>query len=164
MSVEILTTYYTENYKDLSNMLRRRKLAHSGDEEDILQSAYTKALQFIDSFNPNKKIDVWFFTILNNCYRDYYRQESLSGAAYEELVEEEHPIVDQSLLVDQEAIRKVGAYIYSKYEPMRTILHLYFIKQYAPRDIVYLVDKWNYNSIRALVSTCNKELKEILKY
>lgn len=162
MSTEILTDYYSHNYNDLCNLVRRRKLAHSGDEEDVVQSAFTKALQFIKSFDKSKEIDKWFITILNNCYRDYYKTESLSGCSYEELDEEDFPVEDQSLLNDDAAIKKIKQYIDSKYEPMRTILNLYFIGGYVPRDIVYLVDRWNYNSIRALVSSANKDLKNIL--
>jgi DNA-directed RNA polymerase specialized sigma24 family protein len=122
-----------------------------------------KALQFIASFNEEKQIDKWFLTILNNCYKDYYRSESLKGAAYEEFNEEDFPVEDRSLLVDDEALRKLNLFIQSKAEPMRTILNLYYLRGYAPRDIVYLVNKWNYNSIRALVSSAGKEFKDILR-
>lgn len=161
--IKILNDYYDDHYADLCHLLRRRKLFHEGDQEDVVQEAFSRALQFIESYDPEKRIESWFLTILNNCYNDYYNAEQMRGASNEQFDENDFPTLDTRILQDNIAIEKVTQMISEKNEPMRTILNLYYIRNYPPKDIKKIIDGWAYNSIRTLIHNFGGEIKEKLK-
>lgn len=160
--LKALNDYYDDNYADLCKLINRRKLFHSGDYEDVVQEAFSRALQFIHTYDEKRSIENWFLSILNNCYSDYYRTEQLKGAGSEVFDEEEFPVLGEHILSDDTAIFKVTNLIKHQPEPMRTILDLYYLKNYPPKDISKIINGWKYNSIRTLIHDFGKVIQNNL--
>jgi len=107
--------------------------------EDVVQEAFCRALKYKDAFNPeHKELGAWFNTILNNCLKDFKREER-NGKPMQEYKEEE--IVGHSQPTDnQNLIDKLEEEIGAKEGKTRDVLFLYFIRQYRPKDIRHIID------------------------
>ena len=63
-------------------------VADQGAAEDILQSAYVKAMESADNLRSSESIVAWFYRILRNSVIDYYRRNAARNTAYERLASE----------------------------------------------------------------------------
>jgi RNA polymerase sigma-70 factor (ECF subfamily) len=67
---EIYREYYQDVYLYIRSITRDENIA-----EEITQEAFFKALKSIESFNGNKDIRAWLFTIARNTYFSYYKKK-----------------------------------------------------------------------------------------
>jgi RNA polymerase sigma factor (sigma-70 family) len=92
----ILKEYYALEYDNLAKKIGRR-VFDAQDIDDVLQEAFTKALEYLDSFKGDRPFPNWFGVILQNTVKDY-RTEFLNNKAglshndAEELDEDNFPI------------------------------------------------------------------------
>jgi len=155
--------HYVENFDKL---VKRFSYRAGGipNAEDVVQEAFTLALKYKDSFNPDSKhrgVDKaefggWFNGILNNALRLYKRKEQLLGMSveYQEDMDEAAPLMEwEGDLID--AVKKDIA---RKPPQIRQALWLYLFKQYKPREICQVVDMSN-----AYVRTSVKEFKQEMR-
>lgn len=61
----------------------QRRVQDSVIAEDILQSAYVRAISSADQLRENESSVAWFYRILRNAIIDHYRRRSSEGAALE---------------------------------------------------------------------------------
>lgn len=61
----------------------RNRVQDEGIAEDILQTAYLRALQHGSELRENESAVAWFYRILRNAVIDYYRRRTTEGAALE---------------------------------------------------------------------------------
>jgi RNA polymerase sigma factor (sigma-70 family) len=61
----------------------QRRVSDSGLAEDILQTAYLRAFQHQDDFNPSESVVAWFYRLLRNAVIDSYRRHASRERALE---------------------------------------------------------------------------------
>jgi RNA polymerase sigma factor (sigma-70 family) len=76
----------------------RRRVPDAGLAEDILQTAYLRAIEHRDDFKPSESAVAWFYRLLRNAVIDSYRRQSSKDKALEgwarELEGSSHPSPD----------------------------------------------------------------------
>lgn len=125
--------------------------------EDVVQEAYTRAIQYHTAYDPEQSFDKWFGGILLNCMREFKKDERDKGVVNIDEIEE-HPAVFQDPFFAS-IKNEVEARIRAKPAPLSYILRLHFIEQYSPADIEKLVDK-TANAIRQDIHRFRNELRE----
>ena len=107
--------------------------------EDILQEAFTRALKYKTSFNPNtQELGAWFNTILNNALKTFKRDEKSMGT-YVELDEEIGEGYEMSQ-TSGDMFKRIENEVECYKGDTKQALFLYFLKGYSPRDIKAVVD------------------------
>lgn len=81
--VESLAAHHDKFLQFLSG-----RVADRAAGEDILQSAYVKAIQSADNLRSSESIVAWFYRILRNSVIDFYRRNAARSAALEGLAAE----------------------------------------------------------------------------
>jgi len=61
----------------------QRRVSDSGLAEDILQTAYLRAFEQRDDFQPNESAAAWFYRLLRNAVIDSYRRRTAKDRALE---------------------------------------------------------------------------------
>jgi RNA polymerase sigma factor (sigma-70 family) len=61
----------------------QRRVSDSGLAEDILQTAYLRAFEHRDEFQPSESIVAWFYRLLRNAVIDSYRRHAAREKALE---------------------------------------------------------------------------------
>jgi RNA polymerase sigma factor (sigma-70 family) len=76
----------------------RRRVSDAGLAEDIVQTAYLRALEHRDDFKPSESAVAWFYRLLRNAVIDSYRRRASKDKALEawtrELETSTHPSPD----------------------------------------------------------------------
>mgnify|MGYP000976745601 CR=1 FL=1 len=124
----LIEQHYRDNYKRLVNGLSSKSNGRQLAEE-IVQEAYTRALQYWSSYDPTAPFDNWFQTIISNCFSDTLREETMHGST----VETVEPLMDTPLT--KAVIRNVEQLVDDSPEPFRTVYRLFFFKGYTPKEI-----------------------------
>jgi RNA polymerase sigma-70 factor (ECF subfamily) len=60
-----------------------RRVGDTAVAEDILQSAYMRALRHEDEFGNDESVVAWFYRVLRNAVIDHYRRRGAEGKALE---------------------------------------------------------------------------------
>lgn len=155
----IITNYYKNNYGSCVKSVYRR-VGSTPNAEDVVQDAFTKALQYWGSYNQKEPFEGWFITILNNCCRDYVQKERLGGAiddiSIDELTEE---LTDES---PKDYPSKLVRRVINESKPRsRDILTAYFFKDMPPADISNLYGVAN-KTIRMCIYRFKSRIKRML--
>lgn len=77
----------TEDHEKFLRFLSSR-VADPAAAEDILQSAYIKAMENVGDLRASENVIAWFYRILRNSLIDYYRRNATRSAAFERLAAE----------------------------------------------------------------------------
>jgi len=80
-----------------------RRLGSRVDAEDLLQTAYVRALAQADSLRGEEKVVAWFYQILRNLLIDHYRHR----AAVDRFQERLAPETEAAPEMDEELFREV---------------------------------------------------------
>lgn len=95
ISLESLAGDHERFLRFLSSRVSDRAAA-----EDILQSAYVKAIESAEDLRSSESIVAWFYRILRNGVIDYYRRNATRKAAFDRLLGE-LPISYEAELMNQ---------------------------------------------------------------
>ncbi len=66
----------------------RRRVDSQATAEDILQSAYIRAMEQCATLHKNESAAAWFYRILRNAVIDYYRHRAVEDRSLEQLARE----------------------------------------------------------------------------
>jgi RNA polymerase sigma factor (sigma-70 family) len=149
--------FYKKNYRQLVNRISGR-VGGRINGEDVVQEAFTNALQYKDSYQEGRSIEKWFNTILYNAAHDFQARER--GHYHSELHEDQiacddNPYFKKMLNEIEELIDE------QKGKPdKREVLRLYYLKQYAPADINKVVS-FTPSNIRVTIHRFKQKLEEI---
>jgi RNA polymerase sigma factor (sigma-70 family) len=147
VSTQKLLEHYNKHHKKLVKKMSFRA-GTQWAAEDIVQQAYTYALQYIDSFNQEKgsqplvAFNNWFTTILNNSLYEHQNKEKgmvVPAPVNEELVE-----LPSSLIED------VKRMIKRETKEHQEILRLHFLLDYSPIDISKVTNNTYANSFKVI--------------
>lgn len=156
---KVIEDYYKSKRDELINRVNRR-VGSRELAEDIVQEAFTRALKYYDGFNPNlHEFGAWFSGILDNTTKSLINAERIRGMSVDVEVEEYEGVSSDPYLVA--LLNEIKVMIGEEEDSKKYILHLYFIQQYKPSDIVKLVPE-SYDVIKHLIQWFKKEVR--LKY
>lgn len=145
--ITTLTEYYCDQY---ASLLKRFKYRAGGEQnaEDVIQEAFTRALTYIDSFDPsNKELPAWFNTIINNTLKDHKRQERYQGM----VAEPDRVMEDLEMTAhDENTLDAILSDVNEMDEPSRSILAYFVFYGYQAKEVVQLLDV-NLHTVRKCI-------------
>lgn len=129
----LIAKHFEEQYDTLVKKISGRA-GGAYNADDVVSEAFTEALRYSNSFNPDlAKFETWFNTILNNCLKRFKKEERMSGT-YVEL--EEHHLFSEE---DEQYIQALADRLTEEIEAIRgevgQVLNMYFLLGYTRRDI-----------------------------
>lgn len=147
MIKDIIQTHYEANHE---NLVKKYSRWCGGKEnaEDVVQTAYLRAIQYGDTYNQSLSFDRWFKRILTNSVRDF---KSMERGTFVEVDENEIDAVPDLHFMRSlwrqviEEINKI------ENEEHKEILSLYFIHGYPPRMIIRIVEM-RYKGVNAVIN------------
>lgn len=129
----VIEGFYKANYTKLVKKVSGRA-GTPENAEDIVQNAFVKGLQYWDSYNPQVKgLDEWFGCILNNCLKDFMRDERNYGMAME-FDEEEIAGIEMASISDN-LKEKITKEIGLSSVKNKAILLLYFTQGHKVNEV-----------------------------
>lgn len=156
-----LETFYAENF----GQLVKRTASRCGspfDAEDIVQTAFEKALKYGATYTEGTHLDRWFSVILNNTLRDHQSAIRLGPVTkpLEEHLDDIEPIIPNDILpVVREDIWRMAK---QEGEPNATVLRLHLGFGFTCGEINDLVEGLTYRKINGII--WNFQQKVIKRY
>lgn len=156
---ELIEKYYADNYRKLVKAYTRR-CGTVDIAEEVIQEAFTLALEYADSYNAAyASFPTWFSRITNNAFLKAMKTERMSGVSDEldeELLEPQvHDLFTEQLAtVLEEEMKKKPKHI-------AEVLYLYYVKGYPIRNVVAVTDVKSRN-VEAIVRRFREEM--VAKY
>lgn len=81
-----------------------RRLGSRADAEDLLQTAYLRALSAVETLRDEEKVVPWFYQLLRNLLVDHYRRRGATARLEKHLA---HEIETTAVIDDEELFREV---------------------------------------------------------
>lgn len=131
---------------------------NTANSEDIVQEAYTRALQYWKSYKSDyQSFDSWINTIMKNVLikfktRDAQREENDASFIA--------PPSLRNSAVNRETLAEIAEMIDAKPPNVANILGLYMFEQYEPKEIEEIVPERGSN-IRVIIHRFKKELEDV---
>lgn len=133
--VLILTDFYQKNRDKLVTKLSRRA-GGVPNAEDVVQEAFTRALQYINSYRDGQKFENWFNSILNNALRNFKQEERNQGR-----VKDTDRIVElEEAAYNQQIVSRVLADIDALKEPAREVIRRFVVLGYTSKELAQSMD------------------------
>lgn len=150
----IIEEHYRSNFKDLVKRLSSPG-GSSHNAEDIIQEAYTRALQYWNSYNIEQDFKKWFHRILMNCLKDKLKEERSQGSATEkDFVDDGEHAINKIML--NEIMKEVDKLEDTK----KFIIKLFFLEQFKTKEIADLVLD-SHENIRLTIHNFRKKMRFI---
>lgn len=131
---------YQLYFKDVFFFLRSMSASEEIAEE-ITQETFTKALKAIDSFDGNKDIRAWLFTIARNTYYTYCKRKKI--CVEDDL--ENRVSIEQSTfadkIIDEETAFLVHRFLHKMDEPYKEVFTLRVFGELSFEKIALLFGK-----------------------
>ena len=159
MNVPAIEKHYILN-KD--RLIKRTSFRIGGNfhgAEDIVQTAYERAIRYINSFDGDV-FDKWFNTILNNSLREYQNIER--GYVQPDENSEEFTDAEGCPHYPQHVMREVYELINTKSEAQIEVLNLFFKQEYSAIDISR-ISSIPYGTAHQIIQRFRNELKELYR-
>lgn len=158
MSLVRIEQYYREEYSRLVKIVGRRY--GLGDHaQDVIQTAFERALRYHQQLDPEREIGPWMNTIIFNCVSDHFRSER--GIVFEELDELNHMAgwgeVEANHLYD--TVKTLISKENPDYQP---ILELHFLQGYSSVEI-YQFNSFSYPNTRKIIQRFRDKARKELK-
>lgn len=156
----LVEDYYRNNYDRLVKTVVRRLDNNYDIAEEAVQEAFTKALTFLDAFNPSRhEFGAWFNTILNNCVRDAHQSERNRGMSLDEVgcnIPDKSEDRCQVLNVTKaEILEKIGT---MNEGAAKKVVTLHYIKGQQPRHICQILDLPSNGYVRFIIATWRSQM------
>lgn len=152
---EVIENYYRENYQILVKRFTR-PAGTVWNAEDVIQTAFERALKYQHTFNQDMVFSTWFTALIRNALIDKLNEDR--GIIYEDLDEfdwEAPPTIDydQTMSMIEKMIEKENP----DHQP---ILELHFLKGYSAKDI-YHFNKMSFPNTRKIIQRFRDKVKKI---
>lgn len=154
-----LGEFYLKNYRMFCKRVSNR--AGGGyNAEDVVQEAFSRALLYWSSFNPEyKALGAWFNTILNNTLKDFTQAERMIGMSME-FDEELHEGIGMSQ-TSAHTMKRIKHMINGKRDGTKECLTLYFLNGYTCKEVCHVTDM-KPKAVSMAVLRFKQEVKEKL--
>lgn len=154
---DILEHHYKAHRRRLVKIVMRRVGRCPYLAEEAVQEAYTRALKYIHCYDPEKTLDNWFHTILNNAVRDLMKVERQRGLGLDNADEVADPIDTDTRVYARSIIDSI---FLVKNNLHKEVLELYIIKGLGYKDIVQVTEAHSEAMVRKVVSRFKESLKD----
>lgn len=125
---------FREHWDEFIKKINRR-CVNTADAEDVVAEAFKRAIQYRDSYNPEKQaMHVWIFTIVLNAYHDYISDLFRKGVsvpatdAYIESYERDF----EGIATLEQILKEIGKLSDG---PTKDCLSMYFVLGMTPKEI-----------------------------
>ena len=155
MHIPMIEEHYRKNRQKLvKRMFFRTK--DNAAAEDIVQSAYEKAIRFIITWR-GEHFDRWLAVILNNSLREYQNNEK----GYSHREEDEETSLDVPHYPSR-VMAEINRMIDERSVDHQEVLKMYFQQEYTATDISHITEH-SYAKVHQIILRFRNELKEIYK-
>lgn len=150
-----------QRYAKAMYQIAVRITGDTGDAEDVMQEAFIKAFDKLDTFKAAAGFGAWLKRIVINEALSYLRkQRKFEEIENQNFVIEPEPIIelnDNNIKIDalMEAINRLK-------DNYRVAINLYFIEGYDYEEMTQILNM-SYANARTLVSRAKRKLKQILE-
>ena len=154
----MIEQFFRDNYQVLVKRIQARRMQES-DAEDVVQEAFTRALKYRDSFNPDfHEIGAWFNTILNNAFKDY-RHANFTGDY--SFCEDEHDELDlaEQGWVDANMLKKIREEVSKLPKGQASIVHLVLLSGYKYKEAAQILDQ-KFETVKKTVYRFKKDMRD----
>lgn len=153
--MEQLLELYKNDRKRYINIMSHILRGDRAGAEDVVQEAFTRAVRFIDNYNPKKgKMSTWFMTILFNALRDVQKEmrgqvqyQNCDNLSMEDVFGEDEIVFSKEFKILLR--KKIES---QKNEQHQQILMLFFISGYTSTEISQLMEKVSPSNVTTVVS------------
>ena len=162
--MELIEQHYKDHYSKLVGWLRHGGLSVH-DAEDIVQEAYTRAVEYFHAYDPTSDFGGWFTGILRACRKTHVMKEMLHGAVFEECILPDEKFQlntedPEQFLSAKEQLCDIAMLINNtKMGRQRDILECFFLGELTYNEI-YLLVPVSKQTIWNTIALFRKELKE----
>lgn len=128
-----LEKYYKDSYNTWVKRIKSRGVSHE-DAEDIVQEAFTTALTYIHTFNPDlSNLSTWFTRIVDQTFSKM-RRDALASVEITEfdIYSREADEYEGDKEQSKQVIKLIAG---EKNRSHKQILFLYFVKGFKARDV-----------------------------
>lgn len=129
---------FREHWDEFIKKINRR-CVNLADAEDVVSEAFRRAIQYRDTYNPEKQaVHVWLFTIVLNAYHDYVAdlfKRGMTVPATDEHIEAYDNDFDSLTMADQ-IVDEIGLLSDG---PAKECLSMYFVLGMTPREIASIM-------------------------
>lgn len=150
-----IETHYRDNFGKLVGRYTRYTNSKAR-AEDVVQEAYTRAMECWSGYRRDSEFGAWFNTILNNCMKDNRRVELMHGMT--DKVEETSRVIQPSAIpaiIKNQVIKRME----EAPEDRCNVLKLALLEQYQPDEIAKMT-RFKANNIRQIVFQFRKQIRE----
>jgi RNA polymerase sigma factor (sigma-70 family) len=159
MNVPDIESHYVKNRDRIIKRVSFRIGNNFHGAEDIVQTAYERAIRYHRSFSGNL-FDNWFSTILNNCLREYQNAER--GYVQQDENEEDVGEGSECPSYPRYIMREVFELINTKSDAQMEVLNLFFKQEYTAVDISRITSI-PYGRAHQIIQRFRNELKELYR-
>lgn len=152
--IDVIEKYYVENH----SMLVKRFTRPAGtvwNAEDVVQTAFERALKYHHTYNPEQVFSTWFTALLRNALIDKLNEER--GIVYEDFNEFDWEA--PSTIDYDQTMRMIEEMIEEENPDHQPILDLHFLKGYTAKDI-YEFNKMSYPNTRKIIQRFRDKVKK----
>lgn len=148
-----------EHYKKNFDRLVKRYTFWAGsvqNAEDVVQTAYTRAIQYYDSYDEKQDFGKWFNRILTNSLK--MQKQIDRGQFHDEFDEEQVDGVSDYHYLGQlrrEVVQEINSYE----DNHREVLSLFFVNGYSPRSIVKVTDQ-KFHNVKTIIDRFKRKIRE----
>lgn len=152
---QLVQRYQTAVYSVAYNVLR-----NGADAEDAAQSAFLKAYENLDRYNPEFKFFSWLYRIaVNESINLRRKKKPLTGVEYTEAVETQGT---DELLAEQEMEDRIGEALMELNPHDRAIIILRHYQDFSYPDIAYIMDITE-KKVKSRLFTARQRLRQIFE-
>lgn len=159
MDIPSITKHYVANRERLTKRISFRIGNNFHGAEDIVQTAYERAVRYHRSFSGDM-FDKWFSQILNNSLREYQNQER----GYVQPNEDDEEIAESVACPHYPGhiMHEVFELIETKSENQKEVLNLFFQQEYSAIDISRIT-AIPYGTAHQIIQRFRNELKDLYR-
>lgn len=151
---KVIEDYYRKNYKAMIKMVRS-SAGTPHNAEDVVQEAFTRALEYCKTWDPKYPFDKWFSRILQNSLRTFNKDRRAHGMVTAddvyELPPHEDPYYIRFLKEIQEDAKQLP-------EDQREVINLSFFDGLGAVDISRITNI-SPGNIRTMISRYKEEVR-----
>lgn len=163
-TLEYLMTKYSKYIYNLAYKL----CFNQQDAEDLFQETWLKVYKSLHTYNKNKKIENWLYTICINAYRDKYRKNKIIRHVKQFFSSEEYNkeianIKDKRIVEDnvlqKEEYQELNKALNNLKDTYRIPLILFYYKELSYEEIAEILDI-PIGTVKSRMNYSKKLLKE----
>ena len=145
--------FYRDNSLKQTKMMSRILANDYAAAEDVVHEAYTRAIQYLDSYNPDRaKFSTWFNKILFNSLRDIQQE-------YKNRPTEDINLISTEDVHLPQTEEDLETYIWGvKNDKHQQVLYLFFILGYDSKEISQIEEDMSQTNVTTIVNRFKQEL------